>query len=104
MNYLLTSVNKTQSRAIAVRDYIKMAFKIAPNEIRYDSNIPSMDTNLTSIGKDVRELTIKERITNLISDIQISTEKVSLNSVIEVTDSKYEVSITVGEENLKFKL
>lgn len=104
MNYLLTSINKTQERTPSLKDYIKMAFKINPKDIRYDSNIPAIDLNLSAIAKELREITIRERVNSFISNIQGSIGGVRLNSIKEIKNNRYEVELIVNEEKLKFKL
>jgi len=103
MKYILTSLNQTTSRALAVKNYIQMAFRIDPREIRYD-RVPSIVTRVTEVNPAEREILIRERIDSVITDIS-RTLGVNVNIIgIESTNDKMLLNIQVEEELIRVKL
>lgn len=101
MKYLLTSLNHTDSRAKATKNYIKMAFCIDPREIRYDKTIPCINKSIGSLLTSDRSTTINERLTKVISNISDSIESnVNINGV-EESIKGFDVSLSVNEEIIK---
>lgn len=103
MKYILTSLNQTTSRAIAVKNYIQMAFRIDPREVRYDS-VPSILTRVTEVVPAEREILIQERIESLINSISRSLGVTIAIISIESTNDRMLVNLQVEEEQIKVKL
>lgn len=101
MKYLLTSLNHTDSRAKATKNYIQMAFSIDPRDIRYDKNIPSINKKIGSLIQSDRSTLLTERLSKVVSDISESIKSnVTIGGVRESSDG-VEVVLNVNEESIK---
>jgi len=103
MNYILSTLNRTSSRATAAKDFIALGFNIDPRDIRYD-DLPCLNTKTTAINQEERDAIIQNRLMDLISRISsgLNTE-INLRSY-ENRHNRVEVAIQIQEDLLKFKL
>lgn len=102
MDYLLSSMNSTSERALAIRDYIRMGFGINPRDIRFDK-IASIDLEVKTKSEDDRNAIIGERIHSLVENIQSSMDtKIEVNSIDISKDVN--IRLTINEQLLEFKL
>jgi len=103
MIFLLSSLNSTQSRASAIRDYIRLGFSITPNDIRYDE-LPNINRTITSIDQLSRDAIIKTRLMDLVnkisSDMSVPVDFINYEEI----GNKITISLRVREELLKFVL
>lgn len=103
MNYILTSLNRTSSRATAAKDFIKLGFSVNPRDIRYD-DLPSLSTQVTAVNQEERDTLIRERLMTLIERIGAGLNTtIALRSYNNYHD-RVEVAIQVQEDLLKFRL
>lgn len=103
MQYLLTSLNKTQERSTSIVDYIKMAFGINPRDIRYDE-LPSINKTIKTLSLEDRKILINEKIIGVLDSISLQMNTPIRLLSFEENKNSIEVSIQVNEENLKFRL
>lgn len=104
MKYLLTTLNTTESKARAVRDYILLGFKIDPRDIRFNKDIPTITKVIGEIDPSDREIIITERVNKLMSKIATSLKvNISVESIEEVS-SGFTFSIRVEEELISVNL
>lgn len=102
MKYLLTSLNSTDSRAKAVKDYIKMGFSINPYEIRYGDKIPSIDKTIWANSIENRDLHLRESLDSLVQNISSNIN--SNVSVSGMTESGEDLLINLSVNNDKINV
>lgn len=105
MKYLLTTLNRTDSRAKATKDFIKMGFSIDPRDIRYDDkDIPCVNKHIGALDSSDRSIAIGEKISRLVETISRNiNSEISVDST-EETDKGIEVSLSVREEQIKLNI
>lgn len=105
MKYLLTTLNNTDSRAKATQDFIKMGFKINPQEIRFDSkDLPCVSERLDTIVSTDRDVFITETVNNLITVIGKNISSRINITGIDYQGSGVDVSLQVQDELTKITL
>ena len=54
MQYILSNLNSTSDPAVAIKDYIKMAFTISPLDIAFD-DLPTIERDVMNYNESDRE-------------------------------------------------